>query len=61
MMRHLRPKRGKSMRMRLQRDIDKLKKRIVRLGAVVEERFHMAVKAIECKNADWPRMSSMEI
>ncbi len=39
------------MRMRLQRDIDKLKKRIVRLGAVVEERFHMAVKAIECKNA----------
>jgi phosphate transport system protein len=43
------------MRIRLQRDIDKLKKRIVRLGALVEERFHMAVRAIECKNSDLAR------
>ncbi len=39
------------MRMRLQRDIEKLKKRIVRLSTLVEERFHMSVKAIECRNA----------
>ena len=43
------------MRIRLQRDIDKLKKRIVRLGALVEERFHMAVRAIECRNGDLAR------
>jgi len=40
------------MRIRLQRDIEKLKKRIIRLGTLVEERFHMSVKAIECKNKE---------
>ena len=39
------------MRMRLQRDLDKLTKRIVSLGELVEERFHMATKAIECRDA----------
>jgi phosphate transport system protein len=38
------------MRMRLQRDIDKLKKRVVSLGALVEERFRMAKKAIEYRD-----------
>jgi phosphate transport system protein len=32
---------------RLQREIEKLKKQILTLGAVVEERVHMAVRAIE--------------
>jgi phosphate transport system protein len=35
------------MRIRLQRDIDKLKDRAITLGAMVEQRFRMAVKAIE--------------
>jgi phosphate transport system protein len=39
------------MRVRLQRDIDKLNKRILSLGALVEERFRLAVKAIECRDA----------
>lgn len=43
------------MRIRLQRDIDKLKKRIVSLGALVEERFRMAAKAIESRDADSAR------
>ena len=43
------------MRMRLQRDIDKLTKRTVSLGALVEERFHMATKAIECRDAQLAR------
>lgn len=38
------------MRVRLQRDIDKLKKTVVQLGTLVEERFRMSVKAIECRN-----------
>ena len=40
------------MRIRLQKDIDKLKKRAISLGALVEERFRMALKAIECRDAD---------
>jgi phosphate transport system protein len=39
------------MRIRLQRDIERLKKRVIELGTVVEERFAMSVKAIECKDA----------
>lgn len=39
------------MRVRLQRDIDKLNKNILSLGALVEERFRLAVKAIECRDA----------
>jgi phosphate transport system protein len=39
------------MRMRLQRDIDRLKSRIIELGTLVEERLRMAVKAIECRDA----------
>lgn len=35
---------------RLQREIEKLKKRILTLGAVVEERVHMAVQAISDRN-----------
>jgi phosphate transport system protein len=35
------------MRIRLQRDIDKLKDRAITLGAMVEQRFRMAVRAIE--------------
>jgi phosphate transport system protein len=38
------------MRVRLQRDIDKLNKSILSLGALVEERFRIAVKAIECRD-----------
>lgn len=39
------------MRIRLQRDIDKLKTRVVSLAEMVEERFRMAVKSIECRDA----------
>ena len=39
------------MRVRLQRDIDKLNKSILSLGALVEERFRLAVKAIECRDS----------
>jgi phosphate transport system protein len=35
------------MRIRLQKDIDKLKDRAITLGAMVEQRFRMAAKAIE--------------
>jgi phosphate transport system protein len=38
------------MRVRLQRDIEKLTKRILSLAALVEERFRQAVKAIECRD-----------
>jgi phosphate transport system protein len=41
----------KLMRIRLQRDIDKLKDRAITLGAMVEQRFRMAVKAIERRDA----------
>lgn len=39
------------MRMRLQKDIDELRKRIISLGALVEERFRMATKAVEYRDA----------
>ena len=39
------------MRIRLQRDIDRLKARIVSLGTLVEERVRMAVKAIQNRDA----------
>jgi phosphate transport system protein len=37
---------------RLQRELDNLKKMILSLGAMVEERVRMAVKAIESRDAD---------
>jgi phosphate transport system protein len=40
------------MRVRLSRDIEKLKKRVLSLGALVEERFKMAVKAAECRDRE---------
>lgn len=40
------------MRVRLSRDIDKLKKRVLSLGALVEERFKMSVKAAECRDKE---------
>jgi phosphate transport system protein len=43
------------MRIRLQRDIERLKKRVIELGTVVEERFAMAVKAIECRDENLAR------
>jgi phosphate transport system protein len=38
------------MTVRLQRDIEKLKKNVVSLGTVVEEQFRMTVKAIESRD-----------
>lgn len=38
------------MTVRLQRDIEKLKKSVVSLGTVVEEQFRMAVKSIETRD-----------
>ncbi len=43
------------MRIRLQRDIDRLKQRVIELGTLVEERYRMAVKAVECKDIDLAR------
>jgi len=43
------------MRVKLQRDIDKLNKSVISLGALVEERFRMAVKAIECRDPELAR------
>ncbi len=43
------------MRIRLQRDIDRLKKRAIELATLVEERFRMAVKAVECRDAGLAR------
>ena len=40
------------MRIRLHRDIQRLDKSIVSLGTLVEERFRMAVKAIEFRDTD---------
>jgi len=40
------------MRVRLQNDIERLKKRVVALGTLVEERVRQAVKAIECRDGD---------
>ena len=39
------------MRIRLQRDIDRLKERIVSLGTLVEEHFRKAIKAIQNRDA----------
>jgi phosphate transport system protein len=39
------------MRIRLQRDIDRLKQRIISLGTLVEERVRMAVKSIQTQDA----------
>lgn len=39
-----------AMRIRLQKDIDKLKAQTIDLSTLVEERFRMAVKAIECRD-----------
>jgi phosphate transport system protein len=36
----------------LQKELDRLKKRILSLGAMVEERFRMVIKAIETRDAD---------
>lgn len=38
------------MRIRLQKAIDKLNGRLVDLAALVEKRFHLAVKAVECRD-----------
>lgn len=43
------------MAVRLQRDIDKLKQRVIHLGALVEERFRMAMKSIETRDAKLAR------
>jgi phosphate transport system protein len=43
------------MRVRLQRDIDKLKTRVLALSTLVEERFRLAVKSIECRDAELAR------
>jgi len=40
------------MRVRLQKDIEKLKKQVIALATLVEERFRLAVKAIECRDAE---------
>lgn len=40
------------MRIRLQNDIERLNKSVLSLGALVEERFRMAVKAIERRDVD---------
>lgn len=40
------------MRTRLQRDLDKLTKQILSLAALVEERFRLAIKAIECRDEE---------
>ena len=39
-----------AMRIRLQKDIEKLKSRAIALGTLVEERFRMATKSIECSD-----------
>jgi hypothetical protein len=38
------------MRVKLQRDIEKLKTRVLSLSTLVEERFRLAVKSIECRD-----------
>lgn len=43
------------MRIKLQRDIDKLKARVIALGTLVEERFRMAVRALESRDAELAR------
>jgi len=43
------------MGVRLQRDIEKLRTRVLSLGTLVEERFRLAVKSIECRDANLAR------
>lgn len=43
------------MAVRLQRDIDKLNRRVMSLGALVEERFRLSIKAIECRDEEFAR------
>ena len=38
------------MPVRLQKELQKLKKRILSLGAMVEERVRMAIKAVETRD-----------
>jgi phosphate transport system protein len=45
-------RRGKGMTKRLQRELEKTKKSILALGAMVEDRIRMAIKAIESWDAD---------
>jgi len=40
------------MRVRLQNDIERLKKRVISLGTIVEERLRMAVKAVEYRDVE---------
>ncbi|MDQ7785886.1 MAG: phosphate signaling complex protein PhoU [Desulfomonilaceae bacterium] len=40
------------MRIRLQSDIERLSKRVVALGTLVEERVRLAVKSIECRDRE---------
>jgi len=40
------------MAVHLQKELDKIKKRILALGALVEERVHLAAKAIESKDSE---------
>ena len=43
---------GNVMPMRLQKELEKLKKRILSLGAMVEERVRMAIRALELRDAN---------
>ncbi len=43
------------MRVRLQRDIERLNKAVISLGALVEERFRLAMKAIESRDPELAR------
>jgi phosphate transport system protein len=45
-------RRGKGMTKRLERELEKIKKSILALGAMVEERIRLAIKAIESWDAD---------
>jgi phosphate transport system protein len=40
------------MAIRLKKDVDKLKKLVVSLAALVEERFREAIKAVECRDSE---------
>ena len=40
------------MAVHLQKELDKIKKRILSLGALVEERVHMAAKAVETRDSE---------
>ncbi|MBI5251950.1 MAG: phosphate signaling complex protein PhoU [Desulfomonile tiedjei] len=43
------------MSVRLQRDVEKLKKLVISLAALVEERFRTAIKSVECRDAQLAR------